>query len=102
METEEVNTRLCAQATQQAEEFSALENSRAGTSAFFFRCVGFFLHPVPKLVAPPSELDGKVKTLEQDLETTKATLSRNAEELAKSHEERCALEGDLDQIHNVA
>jgi len=43
-----------------------------------------------------------VKTLEQDLDTTKATLSRNAEELAKSHEERRALEGDLDQIHNIA
>ena len=40
--------------------------------------------------------------LELDLETTKATLSRNAEELAKSHEERRALEGDLDQIRNVA
>ena len=40
--------------------------------------------------------------LEQDLEMTKATLSRNVEELAKSHEERHALEGDLDQICNVA
>ena len=43
-----------------------------------------------------------MKTLEQDLETIKATLSRNAEELAKSHEERLTLEGDLDQIRNVA
>ena len=43
-----------------------------------------------------------MKTLEQDLETTKATISRNAEELAKSREERRALEGYLDQIHNVA
>ena len=43
-----------------------------------------------------------VKTLEQDLETTKAALSRNVEELAKSHEERRALKGDLDQICNVA
>ena len=43
-----------------------------------------------------------MKTLEQDLETTKATLSQNAEELAKSREERHALEGDLDQICNVA
>ena len=43
-----------------------------------------------------------MKTLEQDLVMTKATLSQNAEELAKSHEERCALEGELDQIHNVA
>ena len=43
-----------------------------------------------------------MKTLERDLETIKATFSRNAEELAKSREERCALEGDLDQICNVA
>ena len=43
-----------------------------------------------------------MKTLEQDLEMTKVTLSRNAEELAKSHKERCALKGDLDQIRNVA
>ena len=40
--------------------------------------------------------------LERDLETIKATFSRNAEELAKSREERRALEGDLDQIRNVA
>ena len=37
-----------------------------------------------------------MKTLERDLEMIKATFSRNAEELAKSHEERRALEGDLD------
>ena len=42
------------------------------------------------------ELGRKVESLERDLETIKATLSRNVEELAKSHEERCALEGDLD------
>ena len=71
-------------------------------SLSFFRCVGFFLQPLPELVAPLSELDGKVKTLEQDLEMTKASLSRNTEELAKSHEERRALEGELDQIRNIA
>ena len=43
-----------------------------------------------------------VKTLERDLETIKVTFSQNAEELAKSHEERRALEGDLDQIRNVS
>ena len=43
-----------------------------------------------------------MKTLEQDLETIKATLSWNVEELSKSCEERRALEGDLDQIRNVA
>ena len=40
--------------------------------------------------------------MEWDLETIKATFSRNAEELAKSIEERRSLEGDLDQIRNVA
>ena len=43
-----------------------------------------------------------MKALERDLETSKASFSWNAEELAKSHEERRALEGDLDQIRNVA
>ena len=43
-----------------------------------------------------------MKTLEQDLETIKATFSQNVEELAKSREEQHALEGDLDQIRNVA
>ena len=43
-----------------------------------------------------------MKSLERNLETVKATFSQNAEELAKSREERHALEGDLDQIRNVA
>ena len=43
-----------------------------------------------------------MKSLEQDLETVKATFGQNAEELAKSLEERRALEGELDQICNVA
>ncbi|XP_066373095.1 uncharacterized protein [Miscanthus floridulus] len=61
-----------------------------------------FPQPVSELVALLPELGETVKTLEQDLETTKATVSRNAEELAKAREERHALEGDLDQIHSVA
>ena len=32
----------------------------------------------------------------------KATIDQNAEALAKSLEERCALEGELDQMCNVA
>jgi len=47
-------------------------------------------------------LGGKVRLLEQNLKTVKATFSRNAKELAKSHEDRRALEGELDQIHNIA
>ena len=64
----------------------------------------FFLQSISELVALLSELGRRVKTLELDLdlETIKATFSQNAEELAKSHEERCALEGELDQIRNVA
>ena len=61
-----------------------------------FRCVGFFLQPISKLVALVSELGGKVRLLEQDLETVKVAFSQNAEELAKSREGRCALEGELD------
>ena len=62
---------------------------------FLFFVVGFFLQPVFELVALLTELVRKVKMLEQNLETIKATLSQNAEELAKSHEGRRALEGDL-------
>ena len=40
--------------------------------------------------------------MEQDLETAKVTFGQNAEALAKSLEERRALEGELDHIHNVA
>ena len=43
-----------------------------------------------------------MKSLERDLETVKATFGWNAEELTKSLEERHALEGELDQIRNVA
>ena len=43
-----------------------------------------------------------VESLEQDLEMTKATFGWNTEVLAKSLEEQHALEGELDQIHNVA
>ena len=43
-----------------------------------------------------------MESLERDLETAKATIGQSMEALAKSLEERCALEGKLDQIHNVA
>ena len=43
-----------------------------------------------------------MKALERDLEMTKANFSRNVKELAKSHEERRALEGELGQIRNAA
>jgi len=43
-----------------------------------------------------------VESLEQDLEMAKAMIGQNAEVLAKSLEERRALEGELDQICNAA
>ena len=43
-----------------------------------------------------------MESLERDLETSKATFGQNAEALAKSLEERRALERELDQICNVA
>ena len=61
-----------------------------------FHRISFFLQPVSEFVALLLELGEKVKSLERDLETVKATFSQNAEELAKSHEERRALEGELD------
>ena len=79
-----------------------LRTSTLAHTFFVFCCVGFFLQPVSELVALLSELGRKVKSLERDLETVKATFGRNAEELAKSREERRALKGKLDQICNVA
>ena len=43
-----------------------------------------------------------MESLEQDLETAKAMIGQSAEALAKSLEERCSLEGELDQMRNVA
>ena len=43
-----------------------------------------------------------MELLERDLETAKAMFGWNVEVLSKSIEERCALEGELDQIRNVA
>ena len=40
--------------------------------------------------------------LEKDLETGKAMMGRSTEVLAKSLDERRALEGELDQLRNVA
>ena len=37
-----------------------------------------------------------MESLEWDLEMANATIGKNAEALAKSLEERCALEGELD------
>ena len=102
MGTKDTSARLCEQAARQAKDLSILENFRVGTCLFCSSLLVFFLQPISELVTLLSELGGKVKMLERDLETIKVTISRNAEELAKSCEERRALEGGLDQIHNVA
>ena len=61
----------------------------------------FFLSFASKLVILFLELGGKLGSLERELEIAKAAISGSVEVLAKSLEERRALEGELDQIHNV-
>ena len=48
------------------------------------------------------ELDGWIGSLERELETSKVAIGQSTEVLAKYLEERCALEGELDQIRNIA
>ena len=109
METEDASARLREQVARlheqvarQVEDLSTLEASHAGTYLFVFLLCWLFTQPVSELVALLAELGRKVEVLERDLEMTKATLGQRTKELAKSHEERRALEGDLDQIYNVA
>ena len=61
----------------------------------------FFLSFTSELVVLFLELSGKIGSLERELETAKAAIGRSVEALAKSLEEQCALERELDQIHNV-
>ena len=102
-ETEDASARLREQVAQlreqvawQVEDLSTLEASHVGMSPFCFLLCWLFPQPVFELVALLAELGGKVEVLEQDLEMTKAMLGQRTVELAKSREERRALEGDLD------
>jgi len=61
----------------------------------------FFLSLASELVVVFPELGGKIGSLERELETAKAAISQSTKKLAKSLKERCALEGELDQICNV-
>ena len=54
-----------------------------------------------ELVVLFPELGRKSGSLERELEIAKAAIGRSVEALAKSLEERRALEGELNQIHNV-
>ena len=56
----------------------------------------FFLSLASELVVLLPELGGRVGSLERELETAKAAIGQSAEVLAKSLEERHALEGELD------
>ena len=67
----------------------------------FSRGVDFSLSLFLSL-SPLPKLGEKVRALEQDLEATKANFSWNAKELAKSREERRALEGELGQVRDAA
>ena len=62
----------------------------------------FFLSFASELVVLFLELGRRIGSLERELETAKVAIGRSMEALARSLEERCALEGELDQIHNVA
>ena len=100
---EESNARLLEKVTRQEEGLSILESTRLGMYLFHLRLMPwFFLSFASKLVVLFPELGGKVGSLEQELETAKAAMGQSAEALAKSLEEGHALEGELDQIHNVA
>jgi len=61
----------------------------------------FFLSFTSELVVLFLELGGRIGSLERELETAKVVIGQSTEALAKSLEERRALEGELNQIHNV-
>jgi hypothetical protein len=100
---EESNARLLEKVTQQEEGLSILESTRLGMYLFcLWLMCWFFLSFASDLVVLFPELGGKIGSLERELETAKAAIGRGAEALAKSLEERHALEGELDRIRNVA
>ena len=62
----------------------------------------FFLSFASELVVIFLELCRKIGSLEREMETAKVAIGRSMEALAKSLEERRALEGELDHIRNIA
>ena len=62
----------------------------------------FFLSFASELVILLLELGERIGLLERELETAKVAIGWRAEVLTKSLEERHALEGELDRIHNIA
>ena len=99
---EESNTQLLERLTRQEEGLSILESTHLGMYLFcLWLMPWFFLSFASELVVLFPELGGKIGSLERELETAKAAIGRSVEALAKSLEERCALEGELDQIYNI-
>ena len=100
---EESNARLLKKVTRQEEGLSILENTRLG---MYLLCLWlmpwFFLSFSSELVVLFLELGERIGSLERELETAKVVIGQSTEALAKSLEERRALEGELDQICNVA
>ena len=93
---EESNARLLEKVTQQEEGLSILEGTHLNMYLFHLWLMScFFLSLASKLVVLFPELDGRIGSLERELETAKAVIGRSAEALAKSLEERRALEGEL-------
>ena len=60
-----------------------------------------FSFPYSRICRPFPELGGKIGSLEQEQETVKAVVGQSVEALAQSLKERHALEGELDQLHNI-
>ena len=99
----ELNARLLEKVTRQEEGLSILENTCLGMYLFLLWLKPwFFLSFVSELVVLFPELGGKLGSLERELETAKMVIGRSVEAQAKSLKEQHALEGELDQIHNVA
>jgi len=99
---EDSNARLLEKVTQQEEGLSILESTCLGMYLFHLWLMPWFLLSfASEFVVLFHELGGKIDSLEQELETAKTVIGRSMEALAKSLEERRALEWELDQIHNV-
>ena len=99
---EESNARLLEKVTQQEEGLSILKSTRLGMYLFCLRLMPwFFLTFASELVVLFPELGGKVGSVDRELETAKAVIGQSAVALTKSLMERCALNGELDQILNV-
>ena len=94
---EELNARLLEKVTQQEEGLSILKSTYLGMYLFCLQLMPwFFLSFASKLVVLLPELGGRNGSLERELETAKTAIGLSKKALAKSFEERHALEGELD------